>query len=615
MQDQGKRLLFAVALMLGVLLLWQKLFPPADQPKDGQGSAAGSAGSAFVVPNNANKPTSPVGFSEQLAAAPGTTIDLKFPKFTATFSSTDGTLSGWHLADSRYDKDATHGELIPAQGADFLVGFTKDSTFKLPKHAQWTGEKISDHQVTYKLSTPDLDVTKAFDVSPEAFEVRLTVTVQLHLAPGKEAHESLAITSFQLQDPKVDSSGSSRIQARVWMSSTMRNGSIVQTDVKDVIEHPRLETNVQWTGFEHPYLLVGFAPKPTGGAVDKHTYASDAGLIETDMVFQPTMFKAGDAPMSRELVAFLGPKNLYQLRDADAAAGFPTGFGATIDLGWFGFISKPLLWLLIQLHGIFGNWGLAIIMLTVIVKLLTLYWTTKSMRSMKEMALLGPKIKELQEKYKDDKQRQQTETWALYKENGVSPVAGCLPMFLQMPIWIALYRTLSTAGELYHQSFFPAWIPDLTATDPTHVLTFVLVAAMFAQARLTPQTVDPSQRSTQVMMQYGMPLMFGAMSWVFPSGLSLYMFTNTCLQALHSIYINKFDKKSMALAAQLRENQLAALAAKNAKNANPKGDAKPDAKPIEASSKPADDDAAPAIASKPAGARPGQGQKKKKGRR
>jgi hypothetical protein len=100
--------------------------------------------------------------------------------------------------------------------------------------------------------------------------------------------------------------------------------------------------------------------------------------------------------------------------------------------------------------------------------------------------------------------------------------------------------------------------------------------------------------------------------------LSLYMLTNTCLQALHSVYINKFDKKSMALSAQLRETQLAALAAKKAKDANPKGDGKadkPDAKPIEASSKPADDDAAPAIASKPAGARPGQGQKKKKGRR
>ncbi len=199
-------------------------------------------------------------------------------------------------------------------------------------------------------------------------------------------------------------------------------------------------------------------------------------------------------------------------------------------------------------------------------------------------------------------------------------------MFLQMPIWLALYRMLSSAGEIYQQPFIRGWIDDLTAADPTHVLPVVLVVAMFAQARLTPQNPDPSQRSTQVMMQYGMPLMFGAMSWVFPSGLSLYMFTNTCLQALHSIYINKFDKKSMALAAQLRETQLAALAAKKAKDGTPKTDGKgdgkadkaepkPDAKQIEASSKPADDDAAPAIASKPAGARPGQGQKKKKGRR
>jgi YidC/Oxa1 family membrane protein insertase len=264
---------------------------------------------------------------------------------------------------------------------------------------------------------------------------------------------------------------------------------------------------------------------------------------------------------------------------------------------------------MIWLHGIFGNWGVAIIMLTVIVKVATLYWTTKSMRSMKEMAVLQPQLKSIQEKYKDDKQRQQTEMWALYKENGVSPVAGCLPMFLQMPIWIALYRTLQSAGELYRQPFVSAWLPDLTVADPTHVLTYVLVVAMFVQARLTPQNPDPSQKQQQMIMQYGLPIMFGAMSWVFPSGLSLYMLTNTFLQALNSIYVNKFDKKSMALAAKIRENQLAAAAAKKAKNANV-----PDAKDS-AKDKSVDAEAAVAIASKPAAPRPGQGHKKKKGRR
>jgi len=611
MQDQGKRLLLAVVCALGVLLAWQKLFPPKDSPKPGVGSGGdGSAGLAIT----AAKPVSPVGFSrvEPPGAAPQTFV-LAFPKFTATFSSLDGTLSGWQLSDARFGRDSTHGELVPAQAGDFLVGFTKDSTFKVPRHAQWTGTKVSDHQVVFKLATDELEITKTFDVSPEAFAVRLVVAVTPKLAAGKEAHEALALEAFQLQDPKAGTSGG-RIQARVWTSSTLRAGTIISTDVKDVIEHPRLEQNIQWTGFEHPFLLVAISPKPVpNGAVDKHTYADDTGLVETDLVFQPAMFKAGDPPLVREVVAFLGPKNLDDLRAADTVAGFPTGFPGALDLGWFGFIAKPLLWLLKVFHSFLGNWGLAIVMLTVVVKLATLYWTTKSMRSMKAMAVLAPQLKVLQEKYKDDKQRLQVETMALYKENGANPLAGCLPMLLQMPIWIALYRMLEYAGELYQQPFIPRWIDDLTAADPYYVLPILLVVVMFGQARLTPQNPDPSQKTQQMLMQYGMPVVFGGMAFVFPSGLTLYMLTNYMLSAGHSVYINKFDPKSMALAAKLKANQLAAMQAKaeakNAKDANPKKPAGPSAKSDESD----DDEAAVAIASKPPVQR--AGQKKKKGRR
>jgi YidC/Oxa1 family membrane protein insertase len=141
---------------------------------------------------------------------------------------------------------------------------------------------------------------------------------------------------------------------------------------------------------------------------------------------------------------------------------------------------------------------------------------------------------------------------ALYKQHGVNPVAGCLPILLQMPIWLALYRMLSNAGELYQQPFIPGWISDLTATDPFYVLPVLLVITMFVQARLQPASVDSTQ---QKFMQYGMPLMFGAFSFVCPAGLTIYMFTNTVLSALHSIYMNKFDKKSLAIAEQLKRNQ------------------------------------------------------------
>jgi YidC/Oxa1 family membrane protein insertase len=266
----------------------------------------------------------------------------------------------------------------------------------------------------------------------------------------------------------------------------------------------------------------------------------------------------------RGAVAFFGPKNYALLDGADQVAGFPTGFRDTVDFGHLpgiglslALIGKPLLWLLQQFQNVVGNWGIAIILLTVCVKLVTLFWTTRSMRSMKAMAALSPQIKELQDKYGTDKTRVQQETMALYKTHGVSPLAGCAPMFLQIPIWSALYLMLSATGELYQQAFVPGWINDLTNSDPTHVLPVLLVATMFLQARLTPQAANQPGAK---MMQYGMPLMFGVMSFYFPAGLSLYIFTNTVLSSLHSIYMNKFDKKSLAIAEQLARNKAAVAA-------------------------------------------------------
>jgi len=201
------------------------------------------------------------------------------------------------------------------------------------------------------------------------------------------------------------------------------------------------------------------------------------------------------------------------------------------------------------------------------------------MRSMKAMAALAPQMKNLQAKYKGDNQRLQAESMALYKTHKVSPIAGCLPIFLQMPIWLALYRMLSSAGELYQQPFIHGWIDDLTFKDPFHILPFILVGTMFLQARLTPATGDSRQ---QKFIQYGMPLMFGVMSFFFPAGLTLYIFTNTCLSALHSIYMNKFDKKSLAMVAKIKES-VEAAAAKDApsdKKGGAKNGAPAKAKPV-----------------------------------
>ncbi|MDB4958497.1 MAG: rane protein insertase, YidC/Oxa1 family [Myxococcales bacterium] len=608
MQDQGKRLLLAVSLALGFMLIWQNFIakkpdePPA-KPTAGSQMAPIAKPTSQVGVGDQTPPTTTPSTTTPSTATPSTTtpsttqpepvappsvtkprgpesvITVTHPGFTAQFSSYGGVLKSWHLTDPRYINDpSSKGELVPQLPGtgEFNVNFAS-STYVLPVSSEWTGTKVSDTEIRYTISTEQLDVVKTYVLVPDAFLVKMTVKVTVKVPANVVAHQTLALTSYGFQDPNAPHESSRGVQARVWESSTLlRDGTLLSTPIQSLLEFPRYEPNIQWTGFEHPYLLVGFAPNPDGGIVDKHTYAQPSGLMQTDMLFPAVQVKSGDPALSREVVGYLGPKNYDPLTNADGPAGFSTGFKDVIDFGWFGKIGRPLLWLLLKFYGVVGNWGIAIIFLTLLVKGATIPFTTKSMRSMKAMAALGPQMKGLQAKYKEDRQRLQVETMALYKEHGVNPLSGCLPIFLQMPIWLALYRMLSNAGELYLQPFIPGWINDLTAPDPSHVLPIVLMVTMFAQARLTPQTTDPSQRMQQKFLQYGMPLMFGVMSFFFPSGLTLYIFTNTCLSALHSLYMNKFDKKSLEIAERLKKSQAAAESkvvakdVRNAKDANPK---------------------------------------------
>lgn len=602
MQDQGKRLLLAVALALGVFAVYSLVAKKDEPPKPTSGQTAGSGQPApgqavATVPRLGGPERGPAAEAPPAPAEPP--IQLAFDHFVAMFSSGCGGLTSWRLTDRRYEHDATQGELLPepsrmtavdpsgkpaagpaaqlaslpACGA-FGVNFvSRTSTYFVPGHAVWKGEKLSPTEVRYTYASDQLDVVKDFTVVPENYLVRMTVKVNAKVPEGAEARQQLAVSVYGYQDPAALKEGSRYVAPRVWSSTTLRDGEVVSTDVDKVIEWPRFEPKIQWTGFEQPYLLTGYAPAG-GDQVEKHTSASDGtrgrpkGFMQTDLLFPVATFKHGDAALSKTVVAYLGPKNYDDLLQADAAAGFATGFDKAIDLGWFAFIGRPLLWLLQKFQEVAGNWGIAIVLLTILVKLATLYWTTKSMRSMKQMAALAPQMKALQAKYGDDKQRQQAETMALYKQHGVNPVAGCLPMMLQMPIWLALYRMLQNAGELYRQPFIHGWINDLTASDPYYVLPAILFVTMFLQTRLQPASVDSTQ---QKILQYGMPIMFGAMAFVFPAGLTLYMLTNNVLSALHSIYMNRFDKRSLTIAAQLKKNQEAAAAAEAAKSGGPAG--------------------------------------------
>ena len=615
MENQGKRLLLAVGLALAVMMVFQLIWKPKEEDKK---KAAGSGSGSQVL--TGNKATAPkIATTPEAPRGPEEKIVLEFPHVKATFSSYGGALVSWQLTDAKYKKDGSlqhTGELLPNRAGTgaFFVDFSR-SDIQLPVNVEWKGTQVSPTQVKYTLTEKPFTIEKEFTVEPSAYAVRMIVKITLDLPAGQVVRQSLAVSSFARQDPKADLEGGRQIEARAWSSASLsQGGEHAGSSIKDVMGQPTYTKNVLWSGFEHPYMMQAYAPhKQPNEEVSKWAYAiGDDGLMRSDLVFPEQVLKAGDAPIQREVVAYLGPKSYKSLEAAQTFAKYSTGFPDTIDFGWFGVIGKPLMWLLLKFQAFVGNWAIAIMMLTFLVKAATLYWTTKSMRSMKAMAALAPQMKALQEKYKDDKQRLQAETMALYKQHNVNPIAGCLPIFLQMPIWIALYRMLSNAGELYQEPFIGGWIDDLTATDPYHVLPIILVVTMFLQARMTPATGDSRQ---QKFLQYGMPLMFGVMSFFFPSGLTVYIFTNTVLSALHSIYMNRFDKKSLALVAQMKKQQeeQAAAAAKIAAGKSPSK-----AKPVidtTATEDSDDETEAPAkpgtVANRPAG---GPRKKKKKKR-
>jgi YidC/Oxa1 family membrane protein insertase len=201
----------------------------------------------------------------------------------------------------------------------------------------------------------------------------------------------------------------------------------------------------------------------------------------------------------------------------------------------FAALSRPMLALLKQFYRLSGNWGVAIILLTIFIRLVTFYPTYKTLVSAKKMQGLSGKIAELRKKHENDKQKLGVETMNMYKAHGVSPFGGCLPSLIQMPIWIALFSTLNYAVELYHSSFF-WYITDLSAKDPYYLAPLLMGAVMFLQMRMSPAGTDPQQ---QKMMSVMMPVMFTGFSLFLPAGLSIYTLTSYFIGILQQLYVNR----------------------------------------------------------------------------
>jgi YidC/Oxa1 family membrane protein insertase len=330
----------------------------------------------------------------------------------------------------------------------------------------------------------------------------------------------------------------------------------------DLTEDKLFKVNgkVDWLGFTDQYWFAALVPDAGTASVDFRNVGDK--LFRADVLYQAQTVPAGKA-IARSTRLFAGAKEsavLDKYEDSGIAK-----FGLAITWGWFWFFEKPFLWLLRTLNGLVGNFGVAIILLTVIVRGLMFPVAQKQFASMAAMKALQPRMKEIQERFKDDKQRQQQEIMKLYKDEKVNPLAGCLPLVLQIPIFFALYKVLVLAIEMRHEPFI-WWIKDLSAPDPAHILNLfglldftvpagflaigplavLLGITMWLTFKLNPSAMDPVQQQ-----------IFSIMPWIlmfvmapFAAGLLLYWVTSNLLTLAQQSYLYSRHPQLKAAAAK-----------------------------------------------------------------
>lgn len=292
-----------------------------------------------------------------------------------------------------------------------------------------------------------------------------------------------------------------------------------------------LEGDVSWFGISDRYFGMYLVPRSSSDGV---AVLSRIGTVEggdaldgVHLAARPAL--APGASHTEHFSVFVGPNDMAALEEVHE------DLSSVVDLGWFAFFGYPLLWMMRLFYSAVGNWGLAIVMTTLVIKIVFFPMTQRSFRSMQKTQKIQPRLNEIREEYADRPQEMNKKLFEVMQEEGVNPAAGCLPMLVQFPVWIALYNVLLTSVDLYHTEFL--YLNDLTQPDPYLVLPTIIMGLMFLQQQFTTPSANMDPAQQQVMRL--MPLFFGLLFFAFPSGLAVYVFVNMVLSILQQWLIKR----------------------------------------------------------------------------
>jgi YidC/Oxa1 family membrane protein insertase len=545
-----QRLFLFLIFSFSILLLWdgwQRSQHPAEQ---GAVTAASSPAAISAVPSPAlnEKKESKLSPSEQLAKVENTNLagkklHIKTDVLSVEINTIGGDIQQLEFLKQRATRDSNKPfVLLQKHGSRTYITQSGLLDNGLPTHnAEYTSQQDDyqlaegkdEIQVKLLAATPSgIKVTKIYTFHRGSYLI--DVGYEIDNASKAPIASSLAYFQFVRDDAKPE--GGSKFVPTFFGPAVYTDESKFQkVKFKSIEEnktdYPKTADN-GWMSMLQHYFVAAWIPKEKTQReyytkqVDKNLFA--AGVILPVPTVEPG--KSGSINVS----LYTGPAE----SSLDKIA---PGLGLTVDYGRLTIIAKPLFWLLSLFHGWVQNWGLAIILLTVLIKLAFFPLSAASYRSMAKMRVVAPKLEKIKKQYGEDRERLHKAMMELYKTEKINPLGGCLPIVIQIPVFISLYWTILSSVELRHAPFF-GWITDLSSADPYYVLPLIMGASMFLQTKLNPTPPDPIQAKVMQIM----PIMFSVMFFFFPAGLVLYSIVNNALSITQQWYITRGTTKNQS---------------------------------------------------------------------
>lgn len=560
-----KRLLIAVVASSLLFFVWQSFFVTPPPPKTADVSSTTGPAPSAETPSPGETPKAVEAVAATPAQVPAQIVELgadvarNIPStgqfqalrggYRARVTNQGAQLAGFALTgytDPHGTAEAGAAqaiELVPPAGAQgaFWALRARGADVALSPTDGYELVSKTDAEVVFSRMTPaGVRVSRTYRFHPDRFG--FTHTLQLTNEASSPKTAALELLLSGSERPGERQEGSLFAPATDQLAAVCRAGDERERWLsKDVETSEKLAGAVGYAGIDRHFFLSAVMPRDgalhagcvvegwssqAGGAQPK-TQGLTVAVQLQDVQLQP-----GE---SKTVVhdGYLGPKQLHALQQAGA------GLDENIEFGWFGVLSRPMLWVLVRLYDFIGNFGIAIILLTLLMKAITFPLTQKSYVSMQQMKTIAPEMKKLQEKYGHDRATLGQKQMDLYKEKGINPMAGCFPVLVQMPIWFALYRTLWNSVELFQQPFFGG-ITDLS--QPDHLIFGFPLLPILVGGLMLGQTLMQPPPQDQPQMKYvmwGMPIMFTFFMLQMPSGLSLYMITNSLLTMAQQFYIKR----------------------------------------------------------------------------